>query len=699
MMSRAFIVLLLALLLAARPSVAQAQESLTRLTVTFSGEPSDAPYAVCVLAKGSGAVPLDALPSRAGTRLPLGDSPPEFPSTLADRARTTIDEFCKSLKNKQAIQSCGELEARSADAIERAFEALQTGSRSEAPRDDCTGIDEACRPELEVGASTSGWKMTCGLQSRPSAERRVAFIRLAAPSSLNPNADLAVGIRQVQVDGNVVSLELQGALAKGQYLIGSVAGGSYRVDPHSEPTGADGSLRLPLVPRCQAVNIAVPVLTSSLGTVTLKRNDLCLSRESMNLGARDIRVTVPRGAGDYEVELALEKDAFRARWSDDQDPRQIRFQRTGISFSWKRHCYHGSSACPGAVLLGSGIPCQNTPLTGSKSDVCHYHCDAPVESRAVIETPSGVRFTGKNASEEVWTDILGTSGEQLDSYVPSDQRRLRVLEVPRQTLGLDRVRLTTARGDVHELERKATDARSERSIAFPGAGCSDSVRVDFVGGRSFESSVKTTSGGTIALESPRDAVERWSWGGAVHAGVGMMFAEHFRTIDRPWVYGGLLADFHPWEWRWYFEGRLGGILTERRYAMVYDTPHDPNDDEPQRDRVFYVKVPAEALAMLQLGDTEWSIGPMVGLAVGHPLTSSDEDVVGAFDWSLTYGVVANYGLSRAVALEFLVRASSLDEVYTFRSDLRSDVSTDIDWGQLFPPRFLSAGFGFRFGQR
>jgi hypothetical protein len=125
---------------------------------------------------------------------------------------------------------------------------------------------------------------------------------------------------------------------------------------------------------------------------------------------------------------------------------------------------------------------------------------------------------------------------------------------------------------------------------------------------------------------------------------------------------------------------LGGILTERRYAMVYDTPHDPNDDEPQRDRVFYVQVPAEALAMLQLGDTEWSIGPMVGLAVGHPLTSSDQDVVGAFDGSLTYGVVANYGLSRAVALEFLVRASSLDEVYTVRSDLRSDVSTDIDWG-------------------
>jgi hypothetical protein len=728
--------LLLALLGAGSGASAQSTSdaSTMRLTVTFAESDGKFPPIVCAVIHGDGDLPLTQLPGGQ-----LGTShwsfnqakPTEIDNAVADATKRARN-MCGGLR-EPAKELCINAKNRTVAALKQALQALskdakQPGTAADVHADECAEqvMQAECATQAEFpGAAVTepptdgGWTMTCGGSADSSGDARVAIVRLEAPKSINPNANVTVGIRQVEVDGNVAAIELQGALRPGQYLLTRLVGGTYAVSSNSEPTNRLGAVKLQLAQRCDSLRLPVNALSSTRVTARLERDDACRFVRKLDVKARGVDVLVPRGAGNYKLTLNEENgtDQLTARFSGAEDASNIRVERSAISFSWTKPCAYPTAPvpvldtsadpleerrraalrleawCPHAELVASGIACSGQP---ANAGVCAYTCAASLGSSAVISVPTPVRFSGKADGNKIWTELLLESKAPLSGYIPSEQRTLRVVTPP-PARGLEGVILRAAWGDVHDLPADGLP----HDIEFPSTACSEDVTYQYYGSRSFQEEHAKATNGALPLAPPSSLADGWTPGFALQAGGGLMFAEPFAITNSPWAYLGFASTIHFWNSAWSFEQRFGFQLGTRPYAVAYDAPYDASDDKAHRTRVTYYTFSAELLPVLHVSEA-WSFAPFGGVALGYPLFSANADRVDGADLMLTGGPLLRYGVTRAIAVEFLLRLTWFEDLTIFHSDLRGQTTTELKrpdgWGAILP-REVMGGIGLRFGKR
>jgi hypothetical protein len=156
-------------------------------------------------------------------------------------------------------------------------------------------------------------------------------------------------------------------------------------------------------------------------------------------------------------------------------------------FDWHRNCLSGD-ACPS---VGGGVQCgDGTPVKGK--NVCRYFCSGATRFPATVVFSFDGQSKGATPPLEsgAWTDTLNTPGQELQTYVPPDQRSAQLVwqwnqsdrrgsRARRAADEIDVVQLRTPSGQIHSVSVEASQ------IPIPGLNCGDFVSYRYVGTRLF----------------------------------------------------------------------------------------------------------------------------------------------------------------------------------------------------------------------
>lgn len=667
--------------------------SVSHLTVTFAAD--EAPGGVCFLTRNEGALPLSdvpTVPDAGGDWAPAAIEDDQL-RQLGDRVRGRA--LC-NMKDPRRKAECEKLRREMAKGIGGVLQALRQRAVSPVDAETC---QIRCAPSVALPTLTaetrSKWFLSCAHDSGSGAG--VVVVKLEAPPIFAGKRP-AVGVKSVQLEGTVASVELTGSLDDGAYVVAMVVGGTYLDSKQTALSSESGQIRLKLEPRCTTEAVQLRELTGEVEVRLSGDNDGCSGHQTTSVTGGLLRVRVPHVPDRYTLVVSARSAKpvreYSASWSPAHGPPDFQLRRTAISFEWKIDCRYpvlpGSTltACPKARLRASGTACDDGVR---RERSCHYTCRAAEGSG--IDLPTVVHFDGTTGANETWTAILSHTGEALTDYVAPEYRKVRVRPWQWPDDEEATVRLRTTTGQVHPLGSRLSEPVY---IPLASTGCNDALKLEVEGSRFYESPAVDVDQGELVLPEARALARRWSLGVAAHAGEGFVVSEDHEWIDTPWGYLGGVLSFDPWSDPWQFEARLGIDVSQRKYLSRFDFSNGIEQEESADGRAWYRRFPlVEALAAYQVA-AGLAVGPMLGVSWGHPMTTGDRDVVGGFDFAVSGAVVGQLDLSRALGLELIVRGLWGEELYRYDTDLTGGVErTNVEPDDWVVPTFVLVGLGVR----
>lgn len=500
----------------------------------------------------------------------------------------------------------------------------------------CTNPGEACRPFFEIlpyVANTARGKdplhIVCRSNARPThrADKRVLVIFLNTHSGVHPLA------RTIMLDGNVVTVRLEGSIPASEVFIASVLGGHYF--PGETATSFDRRVVLTPTPRCHETNIELADYDArSEQTLAVKVTEGAVPLLTCHVQVIDgyAKVSLPeRSATDPKiVELAGPTSGLRftATWSDRVPPPTLRGTLRGISLYWVRHCFYlPREDCPSAHLVDSGLDCAGV----KDRDGCSYACDAE-NANIPIHIPEIVLFT-RALTHDTWMGRVSFSGARLDAYVDPRDRKI-VIETPRQERhgflslfnpGLDKIDLLFPKG------RNVTlpfEAGMSKIVDAPGMECQEDVVYRYIGETLFQSAVQSVKDGAFALESPGELISSPDL--HLFLGVGLETVDNQRIgLDHVLLNVGVDMPFSRWNSWWLVDGLFDVMAGQRGYYL----------QGSGGDR--------------SLHDTRWG---RILLGVAPGINGPLFRISGGIEAGMSFGVIDDHSLSPRIAFALVVRS-------------------------------------------
>ena len=259
-------------------------------------------------------------------------------------------------------------------------------------------------------------------------------------------------------------------------------GGDYRAaTPFSFPIAAGEQLvRMTLRPLCFVRDVTVPDVRGSCADLRWTGAE-CLGRSG---AAYTLRIAENDGASSsLRASLCIDKQVFEAHWAGDRLPETIRLDSSAFTFDWRLNCLSGD-ACPN---VEGDVHCDRGVKNG---DVCRYTCGGDTKFPATVRFSLGEPVGEKESLERWWLDTLTAPGQELESYIPTDQRRVRLswkwTDADRENRSgraadrIDHVEVRTPGGQIHDIVPTATQVR------IPELDCNDSLSYRYVGDRLFK---------------------------------------------------------------------------------------------------------------------------------------------------------------------------------------------------------------------
>ena len=385
-------------------------------------------------------------------------------------------------------------------------------------------LQPAAAPAPTWGSSVAGPADMCLPDVEPAGVRAEQFQKCVPGTGKGGVAVVYVG--NAEVIGAPTLTESVARLLLGQSPTGTrslvdvrLLGGDYWPDaPPSFPITDNAQLvRMTLRPHCFRRDVTLPAFTGcgeplkSAGESAAQSLAPVWSGASPTSSSGDtytLRIQNPVQGAYITANVCQGQHAFKAAWVGDKLPTEIHLDTVRFTFRWRTNCLSGD-VCPN---VGGDVVCA-TP-GAPHGGVCQYTCSQ------VTRFPATVRFSfdpppGAEASlEKSWTDTLTEPGQELESYIPADDRRVQITWQwnsgsrddcsKRAADTLDYVQLRSPGGQLHNVSTTATQIRT------PELDCGDSLSYRYVGNRLFQevsAPVETDSYGVgkIVLKDPSES--------------------------------------------------------------------------------------------------------------------------------------------------------------------------------------------------
>ncbi len=392
---------------------------------------------------------------------------------------------------------------------------------------------------------------------------------------------------------------------------------------------------LPLVPRCQSVELTLPrtrLQPEDRERLAVRAHGVQLDVDKCVgplVGSEVLQVRLPQaplGVGTIDVELAERPGRPGARFGARYDgawprvPFELRFKQ--ISFHWRRPaCIYSEAKCPSASL-DNGTTCTAT-LTKTG---CDYLCPGLVDDGAVdLVLPVDVTFEKENPVQR-WDDTLARAGQTLSSYVPADDIHLDAnvndweTEVPDNQIS--QVELF---GEDGTARRYGVTHVPNLQLEIPGASC-EPVRFRPIGDRHYDEGIANVSDGKIEFGPPQRRARRIAFNVTLAAGGGPAWSGG-STNDAPLYFSGLgmfaieVRPRKPKLSRLAVEFRVGGTLG--RYGV---TTEETTTEETSRRDTGWARLLVEP-GLVYSAHQRVAIGVGLGMGVSLPFRSQ-QDIVG-----------------------------------------------------------------------
>ena len=362
----------------------------------------------------------------------------------------------------------------------------------------------------------------------------------------------------------------------------------------SSSRARDVVVELPLVPRCQTVELTLPrtsLQPEDRERLAVRAHGVLLDVDKCVgplVGTEVLQVRLPQaplGVGAIDVELGARPRRPGARFGGSyagawpEAPFPLRFKQ--ISFRWRRPaCIYSDAECP-SVTLDNGTTCDATPTKIG----CDFLCPGTVDDSTVdLELPIDLTFE-KEGPVQRWEDTLARSGQTLSSYVPADDIHLDANVNSWETDAPD--------NQISQVELFGEDGTARRygvthvpnlQLLVPGASC-EPVRFRPVGDRHYDEGIANVSNGKIEFGAPQRTARRIAFNLLLAAGGGPAWSTYNDGETSPSLYFTGLGMFaieirprKPKLSRLAVEVRFGGTLG--RYGTVEEVPDDTEVPDP-----------------------------------------------------------------------------------------------------------------------
>jgi len=458
-----------------------------------------------------------------------------------------------------------------------------------------------CRPRVELPRGLSRHSdlyVACTADSLTEGggvtEPRPLFILLEYLEGSPPQ------IESVRLTGGVATIGVYGASFDRVVVTARSLGGAYlphrrsergKIDPGEDATPGSKTIQLRLAARCQTVEIRLPRLRLTphdRARMRVHVHGLALDTErcvSNLVGSEVIQIRMPPaplGLGTIDVELAETAEQPAARFggtfegSWPKTPFRLAFNQ--VTFSWRRpDCIYPEDRCPAATLETGTLCAATVTETG-----CNYRCPGAArdENAIDLELPLDVTFE-KTDPKQRWADTIAQNGQELTSYVPSDQIYLEAnlnnwrTEIPDNRIG--RVEIYGEDGEARQYGVTRID---RRVLKVPGASC-ESVQFKPIGDRAYDDVVALVDDGKLVFGDPHRSARRINFNVTLALGGGPAWSG---PIDTPPIYFSGLGMFavqyrsrQPGWRRLGVEFRVGGTLGQWATTLTETTDDASND--------------------------------------------------------------------------------------------------------------------------
>jgi hypothetical protein len=506
------------------------------------------------------------------------------------------------------------------------------GESSDAGR--CSGGDGLCAPRIRTAGareSLNELHVACAADALIDADGVEPRVLLLLAEHLEGSPPR---IESLNLAGGVLTIGVEADLTKVVVTTRSL-GGHYLPDERSfraESRGREGALLvLPITPRCLRHEFELP-------GVRLRASD----RERLHVEAHGEAIDVDRcvgnlrGASRLALDLpiaadrngslsiavdpradGLEGGRFGLHWTAPWPDPGAELAIEQVSFRWRPPaCIYPDEACPAATMEG-GIACAVV----REGDACQYAC--PSDGDEVdVRLPIEVTFE-KDDPAQRWSDTLQRPGQELVSYVPSDDIHLRadlstwVTDTPGS-----RITHVEVQGNDGVARRYGAGGVRDLVVRVPGASC-EPVRFRLVGDRDFREARASVTDGRLEFGAIERTVVPVSFNVTLLAGGGPTFGGGLTDLGgadvdvrTPVFFTGLTmlaAEFRarkPALARFAGEIRLGATAGQWGYFGA-DTVADPV--RRVRPQIAWVRFIAEPAFVVNLTD---GVRLTTGLGIG-----------------------------------------------------------------------------------
>jgi hypothetical protein len=591
-----------------------------------------------------------------------------------------------------------------------------------------------CRPQLELPsklADTGELFVACtadlSAEGGTAVEPRPLFVLIEYLNASPPQ------VESVRLGGGVATVGVFGASLKGVDVTARALGGHYTPDTRSaravvsngEGRESTAAVKLELSPRCRQVEVKLPrfkVKPADRESMTVRVHGKAIDVHKCVgnvVGSNVIQVRVPPaplGVGSIDVEIAR-AGGGTARFGQDYEQRWpstpfvLEFEQ--VSFTWRRpQCIYPANECPIARLEG-GTTCAGEVIPpagpGERSPGCSYRCPGEYSEETAVDItlPAEVEFE-KSGPTQTWSDTLAKNGEDLTSYVSSDEVYLGGsindwrTSVPDNSISAVEIYGedgTIRKYSVAHVDRLVLKVPSA-TIQAQNRTC-EGVRFRPVGDRSYDELVGSVSDGAIEFGDPERGARILNFTVMLAAGGGPAWVPNVAT---PPLYFTGLGMFGielrprkgPLANRFAGEFRVGMTLgtwgvTTREEPETEPEPTDPmrippagtqeedtsdEDTVDEETRIGWARVLFEPGMSVSVHERV-ALGVGVGLGFSLPFRRRDVELTGA-ELNFIYSPVLDFRfrLRRWLRLVFQFRYMGGERAFKISEENRSDTTAE-----------------------
>jgi hypothetical protein len=522
---------------------------------------------------------------------------------------------------------------------------------------------------------------SAGIRFAPPKDARRVACKQVVGDTAGPDRVAVIELRTksgrgaflgARVAGRMLRFQMEDVESTDEVVVQSL-GGSY--DVTSIPT-SNGEAVLELHPRWEMREVRVAGATQRC---VLVREDALERHYEDRLSLRNgsFSLPIPRGTGTLSVDVStfdpdVGKDCSGSTYAqehsglqlvgtfDENDPVFTPRVKT-FRFSTLRSCEPSAyMSCPNAWVSTNSTPCGDPLKTGDGR--CEYTCELGTAG----QMPLDVRLTlgPSNAPAASWLEHV-VSADQALCAAPTDFGRKIVLdgwpdpkEIARADNHGDGISYIDVLGASGELYRLRPSQMPMPLLHIPSASSGAKLRYSLVGDRVYSEDVASVKDGQLHIRSPQDLAHHvegiFELEGGYGGGAGSLFGP----------YGTILFGIRylPSAATWYFEGRLSADVSGQQFVPF------TGETESEPRFVAFVRFMNEG-AMFWRVQRFLSLGASLGLGLGYPYSTSDQERVGGVRLNVPIGgVLLRVPLSPNIAIGLQARIFP-DPLYSFKQSI------------------------------